>query len=265
MEDSTNCPGAKFQCCNMGITAGCADIYSNALTCQWIDVTGLDLTRRYKLKVTVNPGNRLGEENFSNNVAVVDVDFSRVARSGSYNLRAPAAMIYSNAFPVCKAWVDVDDALYPNAPINRVAFSLNPFEQLFNALFPDQAVPTTVATAPPTTALPPPAPVPAPAVPTRTECTFFFFCRQVPVGAVAPTAPPTAPPASTAPVPAPTTAAPAVPTRTECRFFFFCRDVPVVAPPSPTTVPVTAVPMTTSPAPTATAAPTCRFFGFFCG
>eukprot|EP00170_Pyropia_yezoensis_P007491 contig_30727_g7514 len=111
-----------------------------------IDVTGLDLSRRYTLKVTVNPGNRLGEANFANNVAVVNVDFAHIARSGAYNLRTPAAMLYSSAFPVCKAWIDEDDALYPDAPISRVAFELSPLEELFNLLFPNEAVSTTAAT-----------------------------------------------------------------------------------------------------------------------
>ncbi|KAK1868906.1 hypothetical protein I4F81_011388 [Pyropia yezoensis] len=196
VEDSTNCPGKKFQCCNMGITAGCGDIYSNALTCEWIDVTGLDLSRRYTLKVTVNPGNRLGEANFANNVAVVNVDFARIARSSAYNLRAPAAMLYSSAIPVCKAWIDEDDALYPDAPINRVAFELNPLEELFNLLFPNEAVSTTAATPVPATVAPAtPAP---PALPTRTVCTFIFFCRQVPIE---PSTPPVALPATASPSP----------------------------------------------------------------
>ncbi len=29
----------KFNCANMGITAGCADIYSSGLPCQWVDIT----------------------------------------------------------------------------------------------------------------------------------------------------------------------------------------------------------------------------------
>ncbi len=35
----------RYNCGNMGITAGCSDIYSSALDCQWIDVT--DLPRPY--------------------------------------------------------------------------------------------------------------------------------------------------------------------------------------------------------------------------
>ncbi|GAB0492065.1 hypothetical protein MMPV_003324 [Pyropia vietnamensis] len=274
VEDSTNCPGKKFQCCNMGITAGCGDIYSNALTCQWIDVTGLDLSRRYTLKVTVNPGNRLGEANIANNVAVVDVDFRRIARSGAYNLRAPAAMLYSSAFPACKAWIDADDALYPDAPINRVTFELSPLEALFNQLFPNAAVPTTAVTVAPAT-MAPVTPVP-PVVPTRTVCTFIFFCRQVPIEPTPPpvTPSPVSPSASTSAsasaVAAPATASPTAASATAspstpfvCPWWRFGR-CPTPAP-APAPAPSAAIPSpATSPVASPVATRPCRFFGLFC-
>jgi hypothetical protein len=43
----------KFTCGNMGITAGCGDIYDASLPCQWVDVTGLPAST-YTLAVRVN-------------------------------------------------------------------------------------------------------------------------------------------------------------------------------------------------------------------
>lgn len=43
----------KFGCSNMGITAGCADIYGSYLPCQWIDITGIP-DGDYKLIVRAN-------------------------------------------------------------------------------------------------------------------------------------------------------------------------------------------------------------------
>jgi hypothetical protein len=43
----------QYGCGNMGITAGCGDIYHNYLDCQWIDITDVD-TGQYVLAVKVN-------------------------------------------------------------------------------------------------------------------------------------------------------------------------------------------------------------------
>lgn len=66
---------AKFGCSNMGITAGCGDIYSSGLDCQWIDITDVD-TGKYTLVVRVNwdrSPDRLGhyESTYDNNWAQV--------------------------------------------------------------------------------------------------------------------------------------------------------------------------------------------------
>ena len=77
------CPNgvAKFNCGNQGISAGCADIYSSGLDCQWIDVTDLP-AGNYKLSVEVNwdrtadaYGNT--ESDYSNNIATVCFSLSR--------------------------------------------------------------------------------------------------------------------------------------------------------------------------------------------
>jgi hypothetical protein len=66
---------AKFGCSNMGITAGCGDIYNAGLDCQWIDITDID-TGNYTLVVRVNwdqSPDRLGhyEKTYDNNWAQV--------------------------------------------------------------------------------------------------------------------------------------------------------------------------------------------------
>ncbi len=43
----------KFTCGNMGITAGCGDIYDSGLPCQWVDITGIP-AGLYTLVVRVN-------------------------------------------------------------------------------------------------------------------------------------------------------------------------------------------------------------------
>lgn len=121
----------KYQCCNMGVTAGCEDTYHSGLACQWIDVTQLDTspdaTDDYTLTVTVNPGNRLGEARTDNNVARVAVNFGDLHAQDLFdpqprNLTRPPAMPYSDLRPACKAWIDADDALYPDAPIRRITY-----------------------------------------------------------------------------------------------------------------------------------------------
>jgi hypothetical protein len=67
--EDTLCPMGtpeKFNCENQGLTAGCEDLYSKFLGCQYIDVTGL-LSGEYTLRVTVDPGNKIEEENEDNN------------------------------------------------------------------------------------------------------------------------------------------------------------------------------------------------------
>jgi hypothetical protein len=65
----------KYGCGNMGITAGCGDIYDAGLDCQWIDITDID-TGQYMLVVRVNwdhSPDKLGhyEKSYNNNWAQV--------------------------------------------------------------------------------------------------------------------------------------------------------------------------------------------------
>ena len=65
----------KYGCGNMGITAGCGDIYASYLACQWLDVTAVD-TGNYTLVVRVNwnrKPDKLGhyEKRYDNNWAQI--------------------------------------------------------------------------------------------------------------------------------------------------------------------------------------------------
>ncbi len=71
----------QYGCSNMGISAGCGDIYSSGLSCQWIDVTDVE-DGTYFLIVRANWDfipDALGREetDYTNNSAVVCVNFDR--------------------------------------------------------------------------------------------------------------------------------------------------------------------------------------------
>jgi lysyl oxidase len=66
------CGAPKYTCTNQGLTAGCDDVYGASLGCQYIDVTGVP-DGAYKLRVTVDPFNRVTELDESNNVVTVPV------------------------------------------------------------------------------------------------------------------------------------------------------------------------------------------------
>lgn len=73
----------QFSCGNMGISAGCHDIYSSGLACQWIDVTDIP-DGRYTFVTRVNWGNApdaLGqlEMDTLNNWAQVCIQLSRAS------------------------------------------------------------------------------------------------------------------------------------------------------------------------------------------
>lgn len=61
-----------YDCSNQGLQAGWADIYSNDLDCQWLDVTGVP-PGQYVLQVSLNPGRLFDEVSFDNNTDSVPV------------------------------------------------------------------------------------------------------------------------------------------------------------------------------------------------
>ena len=65
----------------MGISAGCGDIYSSGLSCQWIDITDID-TGRYTFAIKVNwdqAPDALGnhESDYDNNWAQICFNLNR--------------------------------------------------------------------------------------------------------------------------------------------------------------------------------------------
>ena len=79
----------KYTCSNMGITAGCQDIYSRYLDCQWVDITDLD-AGDYTLVIRVNwdyspDANGSYELNYANNAVAVCFSFERDASGTAIN------------------------------------------------------------------------------------------------------------------------------------------------------------------------------------
>ncbi|MFM9061030.1 MAG: lysyl oxidase family protein, partial [Bacteroidota bacterium] len=107
-----SCPSgipAKYGCSNMGITAGCGDIYSRSLDCQWIDITDVP-TGDYILAAKVNwdqSPDALGrmEMNYMNNWAQVCLRIF----TDSNGLKQ-----YSK-YPNCTPYVDCQGVTYGNA------------------------------------------------------------------------------------------------------------------------------------------------------
>jgi len=65
-------PNRKYDCGHQGIQRGWADVYTEDVSCQWIDVTGLP-GGDYILEMETNPNRDIRELNYSNNVARVPV------------------------------------------------------------------------------------------------------------------------------------------------------------------------------------------------
>lgn len=80
---------AQYGCGNMGITAGCGDIYSSGLSCQWVDVTdvpGGDYTLVIRTNWDQSPDNAGHYElRYDNNWAQVCIHFDRDANGALIN------------------------------------------------------------------------------------------------------------------------------------------------------------------------------------
>ena len=69
-------PGGPPHSCDLpGLYAGCTDYYFNGIGCQYLDVTGIP-DGPYKIRVTVDPLDKVEESDESNNVAEYDVTLS---------------------------------------------------------------------------------------------------------------------------------------------------------------------------------------------
>jgi YVTN family beta-propeller protein len=72
LRDSVACATPQYTCDNQGVSAGCDDIYSAALGCQYLDITGIP-SGNYSLRVTLDPFGRIGELNEGNNIVAFAV------------------------------------------------------------------------------------------------------------------------------------------------------------------------------------------------
>lgn len=63
----------KYTCANNGIQAGWADVYTQDLDCQFIDITGVP-SGEYYLQLSVNPDGLLAEADLQNNTTLVQVN-----------------------------------------------------------------------------------------------------------------------------------------------------------------------------------------------
>lgn len=63
----------QYDCGNQGVSVGWADVYSSALDCQWIDVTGVP-AGTYTVEIEVNPDRLIPEMSYENNVARATFD-----------------------------------------------------------------------------------------------------------------------------------------------------------------------------------------------
>ncbi len=72
-----------YTCSNQGISAGCGDVYSSGLDCQWIDITDVP-DGRYRLELRVNwdqdpDANGNYETSYTNNTGSICFDLERMA------------------------------------------------------------------------------------------------------------------------------------------------------------------------------------------
>ena len=66
-----------YNCTNkgdQGISVGCADNYSNAIDCQWVDVTDIK-DGNYSLMVHLNPNRIVLESDYTNNIATCEIHY----------------------------------------------------------------------------------------------------------------------------------------------------------------------------------------------
>lgn len=102
---------AQYGCGTMGITAGCGDIYSSGLSCQWIDITDVD-TGLYTFVITTNwdqDPDALGhhELDYSNNWAQACI---YIGRDGNGDL-------FVDQVQDCSPYVDCNGQIYgPSQP-----------------------------------------------------------------------------------------------------------------------------------------------------
>ena len=85
LEDSTciNTHRKYAGCLNylQGISKDCGDLYSSAVSCQWIDITGVK-AGKYVIQATLSPGQEVQESDFENNQISCNITLEQ--KSGYY-------------------------------------------------------------------------------------------------------------------------------------------------------------------------------------
>jgi hypothetical protein len=93
--------GWKYDCNHQGIQRGWADVYhayaqgTNLLSCQWVDITGLD-AGTYMLEIEVNPVGRLPEITRTNNITRLSVVIDAPCSGPPANDHFADAIVISN-------------------------------------------------------------------------------------------------------------------------------------------------------------------------
>lgn len=103
---------AKYKCNNMGITAGCGDVYEVGLPCQWIDITGIPADD-YTMVVRVNwdkSPDKIGrvEKRYDNN-------WAQACFTLSYDGNTPEVLFNADS---CKQFTDCTGEVFGNALID---------------------------------------------------------------------------------------------------------------------------------------------------
>jgi hypothetical protein len=93
--DDAASPVAKYDCQNQGIQHGWADVYHRDLSCQWVDITGLE-AGIYMLELEVNPIGRLPELTRTNNITRLSVVIDAPCSGPPANDNFANAIVLSN-------------------------------------------------------------------------------------------------------------------------------------------------------------------------
>lgn len=85
----------RYDCRDQGIQRGWADIYDRDLSCQWVDITGLE-AGIYMLEIEVNPAGRLPELTRTNNITRLSVVIDAPCSGPPVNDAFANAIVISN-------------------------------------------------------------------------------------------------------------------------------------------------------------------------
>jgi hypothetical protein len=88
-------PVRRYDCENQGIQRGWADVYHRDLSCQWVDITGLE-AGVYLLELEVNPVGRLPELTRTNNITRLSVVIDAPCSGPPVNDNFANAIVISN-------------------------------------------------------------------------------------------------------------------------------------------------------------------------